>query len=157
MQSKNPTVSAYAIAQRATDERFLIVERQLRGQKVFDLPGGARKPGEKMVATVARVVAEDLAMYFVPQHYIGFDYHLFDSIDGERVCNLRSTFSGTVANADASGSDSRRKTDSTARWMSISELVADRGQLHTRDVLVRLREYAAGIRHSLDSCGESDE
>jgi ADP-ribose pyrophosphatase YjhB (NUDIX family) len=157
MQSKNPTISAYAIVHRATDDRFLIVERQSRGQKVFDLPAGTRKPGEKMVATVARVVTEELAMYFVPQHYIGFEHHLFDGIDGERVCNLRSTFSGTVADADASGSDNRLKTDSTALWMSISELVADRDQLHTRDVLVRLCEYAAGIRQSLDICGEVDE
>ena len=157
MQRQVPSISAYAIVQRPTDERFLIVERKSNGQKVFDLPGGARILGEKMVETVTRVVAEDLVMHFVPKHYIGFGYHLFDGIDGKRVCNLRSTFSGIVVNADVSCTDSRRRTDSTARWMSISELVADRRQLHTHDALVRLREYVKGVRLSLDICGEIDE
>lgn len=64
MQRQVPSISAYVIIQRPKDGRFLVVERQLRGQKVFDLPGGERKHGEKWAETVTRVVSEKLAVDF---------------------------------------------------------------------------------------------
>ena len=157
MENKLAIVSGYAIVQRSIDGRFLIVERQLCGRKAFDLPGGTRKTGEKMVQTITRVMAEDLAMHFEPHHFIGWNYHIFDDTDGERVCNVRVTFSGIVNDLNVFCSDTLSTTNITARWMNLSELKADGVQLHATDALHRLREYSEGGRQSLDMCGEIRE
>ena len=76
-QSRVPTISAYAIVQRPLDDRFLIIEKVVRGSMMFDLPGGIRNIGEKLLQTVVRTVAEDAMIRLSPTNYIGFSATIF--------------------------------------------------------------------------------
>ena len=153
-QSRVPTISAYAIVQRPLDDRFLIIEKVVRGSMMFDLPGGIRNIGEKLLQTVVRTVAEDAMIRLSPTNYIGFGYHIYDGVAG-RVCNLRSTFCGTPEDAILV-SDGMRAV-APVHWMNLPELVANTRRVLCQDSIRCLREYIGGIRLPLDRCGEVDD
>lgn len=152
---KIPVISAYGIVQRRLDKRFVIIERRCNGRALFDLPGGERKVGEKMLQTIVRVVAKEANIVFEPTNYIGFGYHIYDSGGSDRVCNLRSTFSGTTADTNALSDG--KLANVGVRWMHLPELLASRDCIISNDAITRLREYISGARLPLTQCGEVDD
>ncbi|MBS0389208.1 MAG: NUDIX domain-containing protein, partial [Proteobacteria bacterium] len=64
-----PDITVAAII--ADAGRFLIVEEQIRGQRVFNQPAGRVEQGETLLAAVVRETLEETAWRFEPEWLLG--------------------------------------------------------------------------------------
>ncbi len=64
-----PDLAAAAIVQR--DNRFLIVEENIRGALVFNQPAGHVDDGESIIDAVVRETLEETAWHFTPRALLG--------------------------------------------------------------------------------------
>ena len=89
--SWQPELTVAAIVMR--DDRFLIVEERIRGQRVFNQPAGPVEAGETLIQAVVRETAEETAWEFTPTHLVGV--YLWQRPRSART-TIRFAFTGTV-------------------------------------------------------------
>lgn len=131
-----PHVTAAAIIHR--DGKFLIVEEESEGRRVFNQPAGHLEIGESLTDAVIREVEEESCYHFTPEHLSGI-YHY---VAGKNITYLRFTFVGSVG----------EKLDSceldegiiATHWMSLDELKAQSSRLRTPLVINAIEDYLAG-------------
>lgn len=138
-----PHLTVAAIAER--DGRFLLVEEQVGGAKVFNQPAGHVDAGESLMQGCTREMLEETAWEFKPEALVGiYQYHLPDSSH----MYLRFAFCGRLIR-ECPG----RELDDTiirAVWMTRDEIAAlAEHRRRSPMVLQCVDDYLAGARHPL--------
>jgi len=142
--SWKPDITVAAIV--ADADRFLVVEEQIRGQRVFNQPAGRVEDGESLLAAVARETLEETAWTFEPEWLLGI-YTWHSPTPGRST--LRFAFSGRVSAHDPS-----RKLDRpviAAHWLRREQLLEPSRVLRTPLVIRCIDDYLAGQRLPLST------
>ena len=140
---KPPSVTVAAVIER--DGRFLMVEEDYDGHRVFNQPAGHLDPGESLVEACAREVMEETAHRFTPQSLVGIYRWVYAPRD---ITFLRFTFAGRL-----DGLEAGRALDGeiiATHWFTRAELAANAAQHRTPLVLSCIDDYLAGKRFSLE-------
>jgi 8-oxo-dGTP pyrophosphatase MutT (NUDIX family) len=136
-----PHVVVAAVAER--DGRFLIIEEEVRGQRVYNQPAGHLDPGESLVAAVIRECLEESAYHFTPSALIG----VYQWVTPDNRQFLRFSFAGAVDPVPA-----KRALDHgivAAHWFTHAEIEALGPKLRSPAVLRTIADYQAGVRFPL--------
>lgn len=134
-----PDITVAAII--ADADRFLIVEEQIRGQRVFNQPAGRVEDGESLLAAVVRETLEETAWQFEPEWLLGI-YPWYSATNARS--SLRFAFTGRV-----SAHDPARKLDPpvlATHWLRREQLQEPSRVLRTPLVLRCIDDYLAGRR-----------
>lgn len=137
-----PNVTVAAIARRGG--KFLLVEEDIAGQRLFNQPAGHLEEHESLTDAVAREVLEESAWRFEPAYITGI-YLYPDTLNG--ITYLRFCFYG-----ECTDHDDGRKLDSgiiTTHWLTLEEIEARRSRMRSPMVIESLHDYLAGTRHPL--------
>lgn len=138
-----PHVTVAAIAER--DGRFLVVEEQVRGKRVFNNPAGHLEPGESLLDAVRRETLEETGWEFEPDAVSGIYLWKNPEVD---ATFLRITFHGRCLRHHP-----ERSLDDgivSAHWLSRAELGSERYPLRTPLVLTCIDDALAGRRYPLE-------
>ncbi len=137
--SWKPDITVAAIV--ADADRFLIVEEQIRGQRVYNQPAGRVEVGETLLAAVVRETLEETAWRFEPEWLLGiYPWHSTTSARS----SLRFAYIGRV-----SAHDLARKLDPpviATHWLRREQLQEPSRVLRTPLVLRCIDDYLAGRR-----------
>jgi len=138
-----PHATVAAIIER--DNKFLMVEELIHGDKVFNQPAGHLDPDESLIDAVKRETLEETAWHFEPQAITGI--YLWKHPDnGESF--LRVSFCGTCHDHD-----SEQSLDDgilQAVWKSRDELIEQQQRLRSPMVLNCIDDYLAGKCFPMD-------
>ncbi len=137
-----PNVTVAALAEH--DGRFLMVEEETGGGRLFNQPAGHLDPDESLLAAVVRETLEETAHHFRPTALVG----IYRQPAAEGVTYLRFAFAGDVTGAEAG-----RALDHgivRALWMTPDEIHACRERHRTPLLLRCLDDYRAGRRYPMD-------
>ncbi len=145
--SWKPDITVAAIVE--ADGRFLIVEEQIRAQRVYNQPAGRVEERESLLAAVARETLEETAWHFEPEWLLGvYPWRSTTSTSS----SLRFAFIGRVH-----GHEPRRALDApivAAHWLRRDELLAPALILRTPLVLRCIDDYLAGRRLPLTAIND---
>jgi 8-oxo-dGTP pyrophosphatase MutT (NUDIX family) len=139
-----PDLAAAAIVQR--DNRFLIVEENIRGALVFNQPAGHVDDGESIIDAVVRETLEETAWHFKPRSLLGL-YLWRNPANGHSI--LRVAIAGDVTHHEPD-----RRLDVpvvAAHWMERQALLAQPSKLRSPLVMRCIDDYLAGQRHDLSA------
>lgn len=138
-----PHATVAAIIER--DNKFLMVEELINGERLINQPAGHLDPDESLIEAAIRETKEESAWQFVPEAVTGI--YLWKHPDnGESF--LRVAICGAGKNHDA-----EQELDEGvlhAIWKSRDELVAGAYKLRSPMVLTCIDDYLAGKRYPLD-------
>lgn len=137
-----PNVTVAAIARRG--EKFLLVEEDIAGRRLFNQPAGHLEEHESLTDAVAREVLEESAWRFEPVYITGIYLHQ-DAQNG--ITYLRFCFYGEI-----SGHDDGRELDNgiiTTHWLTLEEIEARQARMRSPMVIESLHDYLAGEKHPL--------
>jgi ADP-ribose pyrophosphatase YjhB (NUDIX family) len=138
-----PSVTVAAVIER--DGRFLLVEEEADGRRVFNQPAGHWERGETLVEACAREALEETAHHFAPAQLTGI-YRWHHALSNTSF--LRFAFCGAVGAAEAS-----RKLDREivrAVWLSAEEVRELRPRHRSPLVMRCIDDFLAGRRFPLD-------
>ena len=139
MDNWKPSVTVAAVVEQGG--RFLLVEEEADGRRVYNQPAGHWEPGETLIEACAREALEETAHRFIPQQITGI-YRWAHAPSGTTF--LRFAFCGSVGEVEPGRALDR------AVWLSpeeISELLPrHRSPLVSRCV----DDYLAGRRYPLE-------
>lgn len=138
-----PSVTVAAVVERGG--RFLLVEEEARGKRVYNQPAGHWEEGETLTAACSRETLEESAHRFVPTHLLGV-YRW--KPPGDDVTYLRFAFCGEVA-----GEEPGRALDREivrAVWLTPEEIRELRPHHRSPLVLRCIEDYLSGRRFPLD-------
>ena len=127
------------------DNKFLMVEELIHGERVFNQPAGHLDPDESLIDAVIRETREESAWQFVPEAVTGI-YLWKHPENGETF--LRIAICGSCKNHDA-----QQPLDEgilAAVWKSRDELAGEPQKLRTPMVINCIDDYLAGKRYPLD-------
>ena len=127
------------------DNKFLMVEELIHGERVFNQPAGHLEPDESLIDAVIRETREESAWQFVPEAVTGI-YLWKHPENGETF--LRIAICGSCKNHDA-----QQPLDEgilAAVWKSRDELAGEPQKLRTPMVINCIDDYLAGKRYPLD-------
>lgn len=136
-----PHITVAAVIER--DGRFLLVEEEADGRRVFNNPAGHLEEGESLYAAVVREVLEETALHFKPSALIGI-YQWRNPANKESF--VRATFYGPP------GPEAGTQLDAdilALHWLTLDEVRALGSQLRSPLVLKSLEDYRDGIRYPL--------
>ena len=150
-----PHVTVAAVIER--DGRFLLVEEDIDGRRVYNQPAGHLEAGESLPEAVIREAREETGRSFTPEYLVGV--YLLAAAGGDDSDNaapdntyLRFCFSGACGERDAAAALDEGIV--RAVWMGRDELAAlsseQSERLRTRLVLECIDDYLAGKRYPLD-------
>lgn len=142
-----PHATVAAIIER--DNRFLMVEELIDGERVFNQPAGHLEPGENIVEATIRETAEETAWHFIPEAVTGI--YLWTH-PGNGKTFLRIALCG-----DCKDHDPEQKLDDgilQAVWKTREELTLPGCKLRSPMVLTCIDDYIAGRRLPLDTLVE---
>ncbi len=138
-----PSVTVAAVIER--DGKFLLVEEDADGERVFNQPAGHWEQGETLVEACAREVLEESACQFEPGNLTGV-YRWRSPRNG--ITYLRFAFGGKVV-----GFEQGRRLDPDivrAVWLAPEEIRALQGRHRSPLVMRCVEDYLAGKRYPLD-------
>ncbi|HEX2666951.1 MAG TPA: NUDIX hydrolase [Gammaproteobacteria bacterium] len=138
-----PHVTVAAIAEQ--DGRFLVVEEEVRGRRVFNNPAGHLEPGESFLEAVQREALEETGWEFTPDAVTGIYLWKNPELDATFV---RVAFHGCCARHHAG-----RALDKGIvgpHWLSRAELADGTRPLRSPMVLRCIDDALAGRRYPLD-------
>jgi 8-oxo-dGTP pyrophosphatase MutT (NUDIX family) len=138
-----PHVTVAAIAER--DGRYLIVEEEIHGKRVFNNPAGHLDPGESLIDAVRRETLEETGWDFEPDAVSGIYLWKNPELD---ATFLRVAFHGRCLKHHP-----ERRLDHgivAAHWLSRAELAGGHYPLRTPMVLDCIDDVLAGKRFPLE-------
>jgi 8-oxo-dGTP pyrophosphatase MutT (NUDIX family) len=138
-----PHATVAAIIER--ENKFLMVEELIRGERLYNQPAGHLDPDESLIDAVIRETQEESAWQFIPQAVTGI-YLWKHPINGETF--LRVAVCGSCINHD----EQQQLDDGILKavWKSREELVQDPHKLRSPMVINCIDDYLAGKRYPLD-------
>ena len=138
-----PHVTVAAIAER--DGRYLMVEEDVRGRRVFNNPAGHLEPGESFIDAVRRETLEETGWEFEPEAVTGIYLWKNPEVD---ATFLRVAFHGRCLKHHPD-----RKLDQgivAPHWLTRAELADGKFALRTPLVLRCVDDLLAGRRYPLE-------
>lgn len=138
-----PHATVAAIIER--NNRFLMVEELIQGQRLFNQPAGHLEPDESLLDAVVRETREETAWQFNAEAVTGI--YLWKHPDNGETF-LRIAFCGQCSNHDP-----QQALDEgilQAPWMSRDEVYQQRQNLRSPMVINCIDDYIAGKRYPLD-------
>jgi len=138
-----PHATVAAIIER--NNKFLMVEELIDGERVINQPAGHLDPDESLIDAAIRETREESAWQFVPEAVTGI--YLWQHPDNGKTF-LRVAICGACKNHDA-GQELDEGILRTI-WKSRDELVAGTYKLRSPMVLNCIDDYIAGKRYPLD-------
>ncbi len=138
-----PHATVAAIIER--ENKFLMVEELIRGERLYNQPAGHLDPDESLIDAVIRETQEESAWQFIPEAVTGI-YLWKHPINGETF--LRVAVYGSCINHD----EQQPLDDGILKavWKSREELVQDPHKLRSPMVINCIDDYLAGKRYPLD-------
>lgn len=138
-----PHATVAAIIQR--DNKFLMVEELINGERVFNQPAGHLDPDETLIAAAIRETREETAWRFTPEAVTGV--YLWAHPDTGKTF-LRVAFCGQCD--DHQPEQPLDDGILHAVWMSRDEVVRKKQNLRSPMVIDCIDDYLAGKRYPLD-------
>jgi ADP-ribose pyrophosphatase YjhB (NUDIX family) len=138
-----PSVTVAAVMEH--DGKFLLVEEDADGERVYNQPAGHWERDETLAEACAREALEESAYRFEPKQIVGV-YRW--SAPGNGITYLRFAFSGEI-----SGFDPERKLDQgiiRAVWLAPEEVQALAPRHRSPLVWRCIEDYLAGKRYPLE-------
>ena len=138
-----PSATVAAVMERGG--RFLLVEENIDGRRVFNQPAGHLDPGETLVDACAREVLEETAHRFTPTALVGIYRWHYAAKD---VTFLRFCFCGEILSVEEG-----RKLDKeivATHWLTREEIAAKASQHRSPLVQTCVDDFIAGRRFSLE-------
>lgn len=139
----HPSVTVAAVIEH--DGRFLLVEEESGGERVYNQPAGHWEPGETLVEACIRETLEESACRFAPDALVGIYRWHAPNVD---TTFLRFTFCGELL-----GEDAGRALDPDILrtvWLRPEEL-RELAPRHRSPLVLRcVEDYLAGKRYALD-------
>ena len=138
-----PHATVAAIIER--DNKFLMVEELIRGERLFNQPAGHLDPDESLLDAAIRETREETAWNFTPEAITGI-YRWKHPVSGKTF--LRVAFCGPCDDHQAE----QTLDDGIihAVWMTRDEIVAQKNHLRSPMVIDCIDDYLAGKRFPLD-------
>ncbi len=138
-----PHATVAAIIER--DNKFLMVEELIDGNRVFNQPAGHLDPDESLIDAVIRETREETAWQFLPEAVTGI--YLWKHPDnGESF--LRVAFCGQCR--DRVSEQNLDDGILQAVWKSRDELIQHEQNLRSPMVINCIDDYLAGKRYPVD-------
>lgn len=138
-----PHVTVATVVPR--DDRFLLVEEDVRGELVLNQPAGHLEPGESLHAAAVRETLEETGWHVELSSLLAIQqWHSPGGVDF-----LRFTFAGEARRHEA-----ERRLDNgivRALWMTRAEVAAEAARLRSPMVLGDIDAWLGGRRLPLDS------
>lgn len=138
-----PHATVAAIIEK--DQRFLIVEENIKGELVYNQPAGHLEPGESLLEASIRETREETAWAFSPEYISGI--YLWSQPGTERSF-LRVAFAGSCD--DYQQNQPLDNGIVRALWMTRDELAAKPEKLRSPMVLQCIDDYLTGKQYPLD-------
>ncbi|MBK1690792.1 NUDIX hydrolase [Ectothiorhodospira mobilis] len=138
-----PRVTVAAVVER--DGRFLLVEEQADGRRVFNQPAGHLEEGESLLQATARETLEETGRVFTPQSLVGI-YRWRHPQSG--LTFLRVAVAGEVGERVPGSCLDPDILDT--HWLSRETLAREPDGLRSPLVLRCIDDYRAGRRHPLE-------
>ncbi len=138
-----PSVTVAAVMEHGG--KFLLVEEDADGERVYNQPAGHWERDETLAEACAREALEESAYRFEPKQIVGV-YRW--SAPGNRITYLRFAFCGEI-----SGFDAGRKLDQgivRAVWLAPEEVQALAPRHRSPLVWRCIEDYLAGKRYPLE-------
>ncbi len=138
-----PSVTVAAVIER--DGKFLLVEEEADGRRVYNQPAGHWERGETLVEACAREALEETAWHCEPRQLVGVYQWHYAPADNTF---LRFTFACEPLNMDVA-----RKLDKEivrAVWLTIEEIRALAASHRSPLVMRSVDDYRAGRSCPLD-------
>ncbi|MEO8802193.1 MAG: NUDIX hydrolase [Rudaea sp.] len=139
-----PDVTVACVVPR--DGRFLLVEENIRGERVLNQPAGHLEPNETLFAAALRETLEETGWDVTLSDFLGV--YQWSNPDGNRHF-LRFAFAATPLRHDPT-----RTLDSgieRAIWLSRDEIAAAADRLRSPMVLRNVDDWLGGKRLPLDA------
>ena len=137
-----PSVTVAAVVE--LEGRFLLVEEDADGERVFNQPAGHWDPGETLVEACSRETLEESACRFEPRALVGI-YRWHSAMNG--ITYLRFAFCGEIL-----GFEEDRTLDCgiiRTVWLTPEEIRADQSNHRSPLVLHCIEDYLEGRRYPL--------
>ena len=144
-----PRVTVAAVIEQ--NNKFLLVEELINGQRVLNQPAGHLEAGEGLEAAVIREVREETAREFKPAALVGI--YLWPMPEKDRSY-LRFCFTGSVGERHPTRELDADILDTC--WLDYESLQAH-SHLRSPMVLQCIQDYRANRRIPLDSLHECHE
>ena len=138
-----PHVTVAAIAER--EGRFLVVEEEVHGRRVFNNPAGHLEPGENFIEAVRRETLEETGWDFVPDAVTGI--YLWKNPE------LDATFLRVAFHGHCTVHHPERNLDKGIigpHWFSRAELAEREPRMRSPMVLRCIDDSQAGRRYPLE-------
>lgn len=147
VMSRNIHVTVAAIIER--QGRFLLVEEEDHGRRVFNQPAGHLEEGESLVQAVVREVAEETGHEFRPQGLVG----VYRLVSDKGLTFMRFCFHGQVEPGRPS---QPQDADILAcHWLTLDEIGSCRQSHRSALVLECLDDFLKGKDFPLDLLNEN--
>jgi len=127
----------------AHEEKFLLVEEYICGQRVLNQPAGHVEAKESLHRAVVRETLEETGWDFIPEAILGI-YHY---VTPDHLTFCRVTFSGRAVQYHPEQSLDQGIVQ--AVWLSREELLTHSLPARSPMVLRCIDDYLAGIRYPL--------
>ena len=138
-----PRVTVATVVEQ--DGRFLMVEEDIRGEKILNQPAGHLEPGETLIEAAVRETLEETGWDIRVDYLIEFSQWTSQASNNHY---LRSCFAGTAL---------QHHPDTVldagiiaALWMTRAEVAAAKDRLRSPLVLHHIDHYISGKRNNLD-------
>jgi len=138
-----PHATVAAIIER--DNKFLMVEELIRGERLFNQPAGHLDPDESLFDAAIRETREETAWNFTPEAITGI--YLWKHPVSSKTF-LRVAFCGSCD--DHQPGQALDDGIIHAVWMTRDEIVAQKNHLRSPMVIDCIDDYLAGKRFPLD-------
>ena len=142
-----PHATVAAIIER--DNKFLMVEELIHGEKLFNQPAGHLDPDETLIDAVIRETREETAWLFTPEYITGIYQWKQPGIPtNQHKTFLRVAFCGTCSDFD----DTQELDDGIVQaiWKTRDELVRDKSKLRSPMIINCIDDYLADKRYPLE-------
>ena len=139
-----PHVTVAAIVEH--QQRFLLVEENIDGNRVFNQPAGHLEEGEDLIQAIQREMLEETARIFHAEALVGV--YLYELAE-KRRSYLRFCFCGQAG--EILPGHSLDKEIVATHWLTLGEITERQARLRSPMVLGCIQDYLDGRRIPLET------